>query len=210
MEADNVTSYVQFRDKFIKKGKGNEFRNAVKLCDDFMLGPAAIEAQSDPNSRFGIKTEPNFEVKVEQNEEQFQNIQEIVVSQKQNESGAEPVSPSQVDKLYNEKLQLVSDLLILNEDYDRVCGHLNDAQKELDLLKLKLIEKDAMIHQLQITDQSKNKIYDQILDHQIIRGELKFLIRWKNYGPEFDTWERKRNLFCGSLLSKYMQFNNLL
>lgn len=149
---------------------------------------------------------------MEQNEEQLQIIQEIVVNQRQDESGAAPVTSSQVDRLNNEKLQLVSDLLIMKEDYDRVCANLNNTQSELEILKLKLIEKDAKIRQLQTKNLPKNEIYivDEILDHQIIRGELRFLIRWKNYGPEYDTSERKKNLFCGSLLSKYMQLKKLL
>ncbi|KNZ76902.1 Chromobox like protein, partial [Termitomyces sp. J132] len=35
---------------------------------------------------------------------------------------------------------------------------------------------------------------NEILDSQIVRGRLQYLVRWKGYGPEDDTWEPQKNL----------------
>lgn len=35
------------------------------------------------------------------------------------------------------------------------------------------------------------------------RGSELYLVRWKGFGPEFDTWERKDNLNCPRLLAEF-------
>lgn len=39
VETRNVCGYFPNRDKYIKKGRGNEFTNAVKECDEFVSDP---------------------------------------------------------------------------------------------------------------------------------------------------------------------------
>lgn len=47
---------------------------------------------------------------------------------------------------------------------------------------------------------------DEIVDHQY-KGKSKKLykIRWKNYGPEDDTWEPEDSLSCPELIEKYLE-----
>ncbi|KNZ78045.1 Testis-specific chromodomain protein Y 2, partial [Termitomyces sp. J132] len=35
---------------------------------------------------------------------------------------------------------------------------------------------------------------DEILDSRIVRSQLQYLVRWKGYRPEDDTWEPQKNL----------------
>ncbi|KNZ71349.1 Chromobox like protein, partial [Termitomyces sp. J132] len=35
---------------------------------------------------------------------------------------------------------------------------------------------------------------DEILDSWVVRGQLQYLVRWKGYGPEDNTWEPRKNL----------------
>ncbi|KNZ74069.1 Chromobox like protein, partial [Termitomyces sp. J132] len=35
---------------------------------------------------------------------------------------------------------------------------------------------------------------DQILDSRLVRGQPQYLVCWKGYGPEDDTWEPQKNL----------------
>lgn len=43
----------------------------------------------------------------------------------------------------------------------------------------------------------------QILDDKIVAGKTTYLIRWKGYGRDSDTWESADNLACENLLNKY-------
>ncbi|KNZ75263.1 Testis-specific chromodomain protein Y 2, partial [Termitomyces sp. J132] len=35
---------------------------------------------------------------------------------------------------------------------------------------------------------------DEILDSRIVCSRLQYLVCWKGYGPEDDTWEPQKNL----------------
>lgn len=50
----------------------------------------------------------------------------------------------------------------------------------------------------------------QILSHKIKGGKRFFLIRWRGYSPEGDTWESESNLTnCPKILSSYLKTKNL-
>lgn len=53
---------------------------------------------------------------------------------------------------------------------------------------------------------------EKILKHkEDKRGVQTFLIRWKNYGPEHDTWEPERNLKnCQTMLERYKHLHKIL
>lgn len=45
------------------------------------------------------------------------------------------------------------------------------------------------------TDQWKSYELDRVLDHRMTKkGRIQYLVRWKGYGPEFDTWMSKDQL----------------
>lgn len=43
-----------------------------------------------------------------------------------------------------------------------------------------------------------------ILDHNIKRNKRLFLIRWKNFSPTHDSWEKEDNLNCPKILKNYL------
>lgn len=45
---------------------------------------------------------------------------------------------------------------------------------------------------------------EEILDHKNTRAGRKFLIRWKGYDSDDDTWEKESNLKCPEILNKYL------
>lgn len=173
-----------------------------------------------------IKTEPNFEVKVENGEDQLQTLQEITI--KNSERNYETSNHNILKKLNVEKTQLLSDVLALKEDYERVCTSLNKKNAECLELKKKLVAVDQKLEmqcdeiarlQMELKTTKDCVTYDtpNIVGHKIILGVLNFLIRWEISGSEQSTsnmvysWERKENLnHCEQMLKTYMTHNNLI
>merc|ERR1711920_395866 len=46
---------------------------------------------------------------------------------------------------------------------------------------------------------------DMIINDRIEKGEEQYLIRWKNYGPNDDTWEPESNLDCPEIIAAYKE-----
>lgn len=84
--------------------------------------------ESIENTTIVIKREPNINVKVEENDEQLEILQEIAINNTQNQTSN--VVQKQIEKMNTEKNQLLSDLLTLKEDYDRVCEKMNKKEDE--------------------------------------------------------------------------------
>ena len=54
-------------------------------------------------------------------------------------------------------------------------------------------------------DEEGETVYDveDILDSRHYRGRLEYLIQWKGYGPEHNSWEPLRNLNAPHLIAKF-------
>lgn len=46
---------------------------------------------------------------------------------------------------------------------------------------------------------------EKIIDHEVDGRHKLYLIRWKGYGSEDDTWENERNIHCPDLIAKYRE-----
>lgn len=56
------------------------------------------------------------------------------------------------------------------------------------------------------TDENKEYEVEMILDHKKVgNGPTKYLIKWKGYGEEENTWESKENISAPKLLTDYLK-----
>ena len=54
-----------------------------------------------------------------------------------------------------------------------------------------------------MADSEENFEVEEIVNHRFRKGKIQYLIRWKNYTPEDDTWEPKENLECPEKIEAY-------
>lgn len=72
--------------------------------------------------------------------------------------------------------------------------------------KKKTIEKN--IHQ----NAKKNKAdyeVERLMDHKPKRNRMFFLVRWKGFGSDQDSWEPESNLHCPEILRAYKKKNKI-
>ncbi|XP_044269782.1 chromobox protein homolog 1-like [Tribolium madens] len=53
------------------------------------------------------------------------------------------------------------------------------------------------------TEEEPQYEVEQVLDEKVIRGVHHYLIRWKGYEPESDTWEPESTLNCPELIADF-------
>lgn len=64
------------------------------------------------------------------------------------------------------------------------------------------IYKEVLIEEF---DETKDYEVAKIVDVFFKKDKTReFLVRWKGYAPEHDTWEPEENLKCPDLIEKYM------
>lgn len=59
------------------------------------------------------------------------------------------------------------------------------------------------------TNSSRTYDVEALIEHRG-RGRIReFLVRWKGFGSEDDTWEKEKNLSCPQILAKYKKKHRL-
>ena len=46
---------------------------------------------------------------------------------------------------------------------------------------------------------------EKILDHRLFRKNKQYLVKWKDYGTEFNSWEPETNISAPELVQLYVQ-----
>lgn len=137
---------------------------------------------------------------------------ESLTKEKQNVEQKVAALTADISTLKSELTQMKSDFTAQNILHRQTIANLTSENKTLQ----------AQVHQLQAgidlnttfnssiskieSESSKsNDIFEveSLVAHKKKRDGLYYLVRWKNFTPEYDTWERESNLMCSEILKTY-------
>lgn len=127
----------------------------------------------------------------------------------------------------HEKKNLVSRILFLKAENQRLSFQLNQKDKkikklseelELNARKFNAIEtemntmkQENQKHLLKKRksnsrqESSDENVYEveKVLAHKIERRKRYYFVRWKNYGPEHDSWVIEKDILSKTILAEY-------
>ena len=75
-------------------------------------------------------------------------------------------------------------------------------------MTLRKVAKSSSDDEVDNDDDEEEEMYEveKILDHKVdSRGRRRFLLKWKGYSNEDNTWEYEENLDCPKLLTEYLE-----